>query len=310
MPVPGIGTVQGHGLNRESMPDNKTSNKPSTTADMVLVARALHVREYSPPVFDDSVAFMLLPPFWKVVLSNRMLTWIMMYGLLGKQSRLMPEVYVRARWAEEIVEAAVERGVEQVVILGAGYDSLALRRRDLMARIRLWEIDQAATQREKFRRMDKQGLERPANARYVEANLETDRLETVLEAAGVDRERPAVFVWLGVTFYLTKEATRKTLTSISSHMAAGTELCLDYMADAEHIPDDWKELRDTCAAFVAKYGEPWVSAYDPAEVPAFLQGCGFSSVDNMQPHQIPPRYLHRHPSIVFPEIMGFARAVV
>ena len=205
------------------MPDNKTSNKPSTTADMVLVARALHVREYSPPVFDDSLAFTLLPPFWKVVLSNRLLTWIMMYGLLGKQSRLVPEVYVRARWAEEIVEAAVERGVEQVVILGAGYDSLALRRRDLMARTRLWEIDQAVTQREKLRRMDKHGLERPANARYVEANLETDRLETVLEAAGVDRERPAVFVWLGVTFYLTEEATRKTLTSISSHMAAGKE---------------------------------------------------------------------------------------
>ena len=297
-------------LTENPVSDNKTSNKPSTTADMVLVARALHVREYSPPVFDDSLAFTLLPSFWKVVLSNRLLTWIMMYGLLGKQSRLMPEVYVRTRWAEENVEAAVEQGVDQVVILGAGYDSLALRRHDLMARIRLWEIDQAATQREKFRRMDRHGLERHANARYVEANLETEPLEAVLEAAGVDRGRAAVFVWLGVTYYLTEEAIKKTLTSISSHMAAGTIVCLDYMADAEHTADDWKELRATCAAFVAKYGEPWVSAYDPADVSAFLQGCGFSTVDNMQPHQIAPRYLHRHPSIVFPEIMGFARAVV
>lgn len=292
------------------MPDNKTSDKPSTTADLTAAIRALHVRQYSPPVFDDSLAFTMCSPFWKAVIRYRLLTRIVVYGILGKLNPIMPEIYVRARWAEDNVESAVEQGVDQVVILGAGYDSLALRRRDLMARIRLWEIDQAATQHEKFRRMDKHGLERHANAHYVEANLETDPLHEVLESAGVDMGRPAVFVWLGVTYYLTEEAIKTTLTSISGHMASGTSLCLDYMADGDHTPEDWRELRAGCAAFVAKRGEPWVSAYDPAGVPAFLQGYGFSSVDNMQPDQIAPHYLHRHPSIVFPQIMGFARAVV
>lgn len=292
------------------MPDNKTSNKPSTTADLVAAVRALHVRQYSPPVFDDSLAIHLCSTFWRTIVSNRLLTRIVVYGILGKLNPIMPEVYVRARWAEDNVESAVEQGIDQVVIVGAGYDSLALRRRDLMARIQLWEIDQAATQREKFRRMDKHGLERHANAHYVEANLEVDSLHAVLKSAGVDLARPAVFVWLGVTYYLTEEAIKTTLTSISGHMAAGTVLCLDYMADVEHTLEDWRELRAGCAAFVAKRGEPWVTAYDPAEVPAFLQGCGFSSVDNMHPNQIAPHYLHRHPSIVFPELMGFARAVV
>ena len=292
------------------MPDNKTSDKPSTTADLTAAIRALHVRQYSPPVFDDSLAFTMASPFWKAVVRYRLLTRLVVYGVLGKLNPIMPEVYTRARWAEDNVESAVEQGIDQVVILGAGYDSLALRRGDLMARIQLWEIDQAATQREKFRRMDKHGLERHANAHYVEANLETDPLHEVLKSGGVDLDRPAVFVWLGVTYYLTEEAIKTTLASISGHMAAGTVLCLDYMADEEHTPEDWRELRAGCAAFVAKRGEPWVSAYDPAGVPAFLQSCGFASVDNMQPDQIAPHYLHQHPSIVFPQIMGFARAVV
>lgn len=292
------------------MPDNKTANKPSTTADLVAAVRALHVRQYSPPVFDDSVAIHLCSSFWRTVVRNRLLTRIVVDGILGKLNPIMPEVYVRGRWAEDNVESAVEQGIDQVVILGAGYDSLALRRRDLMARIQLWEIDQAATQREKFRRMDKHGLERHANAHYVEANLETDSLENVLEAAGVDRDRPALFIWLGVTFYLTEEAIKQTLTSISGHMAAGTVLLFDYLADVENTPEDWRELRAGCAAFVAKRGEPWVTDYDPAELPVFLQASGFSSVDNMLPDQIAPHYMHRHPSIPYPEIMGFARAVV
>lgn len=292
------------------MPDNKTSNKPSTTADLVAAVRALHVRQYSPPVFDDNLAFTLCSSFWKTVIRNGLLTRIVVYGILGKLNPIMPEVYVRGRWAEDNVESAVEQGVDQIVILGAGYDSFALRRHDLMARIQLWEIDQAATQREKFRRMDKHGLERHANAHYVEANFEVDPLHKVLQSAGVDLDRPAVFVWLGVTYYLTEEAIKTTLASISGHMAAGTVLCLDYMAGEEHTPENWRELRAGCAAFVAKRGEPWVTDYDPAEVPAFLQDCGFSSVDNMLPNQIAPHYMHQHPSIPYPEIMGFARAVV
>ena len=292
------------------MPDNKTSNKPSTTADLVAAVRALHVRQYSPPVFDDSLAIHLCSSFWRTIVSNRLLTRIVVQGILGKLNPIMPEIYVRARWAEDNVESAVEQGIEQIVILGAGYDSFALRRHDLMARIQLWEIDQAATQREKFRRMDKHGLERHANAHYVEADFERDALENVLESAGVDRDRPAVFIWLGVTYYLTEEAIKKTLTSISGHMAAGTVMLFDYMVNEEYTPDDWRELRAGCAVFVAKRGEPWVTDYDPAALPVFLQASGFSLVDNMLPNQIAPHYMHQHPSIPYPEIMGFARAVV
>ena len=237
-------------------------------------------------------------------------TWLVVDGILGKLNPIMPEVYVRALWAEENVESSIQQGVDQIIILGAGYDTFALRRQDLLESVQLWEIDQAATQREKLRRMQKHGLPKPANTHYVEANLEQDPLHNVLQSSSVDLGKPTVIVWLGVTYYLTEEAIKSTLESVSGHMATGSVLCMDYMADVEHTPESWRELREGCAAFVAKRGEPWITAYDPSDVPAFLQSSGFSLVDNMPPDQIAPHYLHRHPTIVFPEIMGFARAVI
>ena len=292
------------------MPANKTASKPSTTADLTAAIRALHVRDHEPPVFNDDLAFAMCSPLWKAVVRHRLLTRIVVHGILGKLSPVMPEVVVRHRWAEDMVEKAISDGVKQVVILGAGYDSLALRRRDLMARIRLWEIDQAATQHEKMRRMRKQGLASHHNVSHVPANLEQTPLHEVLCGTDLDMTAPAVFVWLGVSYYLTADATRNTLESIAGHMPQDTLVCMDYLVDEEHTAADWHDLRAGVAAFVAKRGEPWVSAHNPQVMPDFLRQCGFGDVDNLPPDRIAPLYLQNHPNIAFPEIMGFASARV
>lgn len=292
------------------MSPSATKHKPSKTADLTAAIRALHVRQFSPPVFNDSLAFTFCTPFWKAVVSTPLLTRIVVDGILGKMSPISPEVVVRGQWCEDIVEIAVAQGIDQFVILGAGYDTLALRRPDLVANASLWELDQAATQREKLRRMEKHGLAKPANTHYVEADLEVEKLDAALEAAGMDLKRPALFVWLGVTYYLTMDAITQTLNLISSRMAPGTVILFDYMADEESTNPKWRELRTGCAAFVAKRGEPWISFFKPKELDGFVQTCGYSEVVNMEPDQISPHYLQKHSEIVFPEIMGFAKATV
>ena len=209
-------------------------------------------------------------PFWRTVISSRLLSWLVVDGILRRLAPISPAVYTRARFGEDCLEAAIGRGVEQYVIVGAGYETFAMRRQDLMARLTVYELDQPATQESKRQRMRKAGIPMPEGLRYVAADLNAEPLYDALGRAGFDASRRTLFSWFGVTYYLGKDAIRETLESIVGKMAPGSSVMFDYLADPAWTPAAWRGLQERCADFVARRGEPWVSSFDPAEIPDFL----------------------------------------
>ena len=155
------------------------------------------------------------------------------------------------------------QGIDQYVIVGAGYDTFALRRPDLMEGLTLYELDQEATQETKFQRMRTAGIEIPEAVRYVRTDLTEERLQDALARAEFDFTRPAVVSWFGVTYYLDRDSISRTLTSIAQSMAPGTTVVFDYLADSAWIPSDARPLQERAAAFVARRGEPWLSDFVP-----------------------------------------------
>ena len=282
--------------------------RPSKTAELAAAIRALHLRRVSPPVFEDHLARAMCGPFWRSVVSSELLSRLVVDGLLRRLSPIMPAVYTRARFGEDHLEDAVGRGLEQYVIIGAGYETLAMRRTDLMGRLTVYELDQAATQETKRQRMRKAGIRTPEGLRYVAADLNAETLEDALGRAGFDAGRPALFSWFGVTYYLGKEAIRQTLQSIAGKMAPGSAVMFDYLADPASTPAGSRDLRRRCVDFVARRGEPWISSFDPAEIPGFLTAIGYSQVDNIEPDRIGPRYFSRHPDLVYPPFIGLCHA--
>jgi methyltransferase (TIGR00027 family) len=120
---------------------------------------------------------------------------------------------VRSRYAEDELSKAIERGVAQYVILGAGLDSFAYRRRDLAEVIHVFEVDYPATQAWKQARLRTLGITLPSNLTFIPIDFEKQALADALRAGGYRAEKPAFFSWLGVTEYLTEEAclTDKTI---------------------------------------------------------------------------------------------------
>ena len=113
---------------------------PSRTAVLTAVARAVH-REQPPPwVIDDYLALPLAGQEGQALL-DRLRADVPRPHLLAF-SRWM---CVRARFPEDIVEQAAVTGTSQYVILGAGLDSFAYRRGDLLSRLRVFEVDHPAT---------------------------------------------------------------------------------------------------------------------------------------------------------------------
>ncbi len=119
-------------------------------------------------------------------------------------------IAMRSRFAEDSAAQAIEKGVRQILVLGAGLDTFAYRL-EAIRDLRVFELDHPATQAEKRRRLTEAQIAEPAHLSYVAHDFEGGSMNAALKAAGFDPDRRTFVIWLGVTPYLTKEALFATL---------------------------------------------------------------------------------------------------
>ena len=253
--------------------------------------RANHLRWCAPPIFADRYAMAMLPWFWRLAVGSRLLNRLVVEGVLGTFKPIHTENVLRLRYAEDRLQQAVAEGIGQYVILGAGFDTFALRRLDLADRVRVFELDHPATQRAKRRRLRKMGVAAPPNLTFVPIDFEASPMDAALAQAGFDCTRPAFFSWLGVTYYLTLPAIRATLARIAASAAVGSVLLLDYKLPTADLPPTARAAADRLDAFVARLGEPMVSAFTEAALQEELCRVGGARLDSVLPAEQARRYL-------------------
>ena len=191
---------------------------------------------------------------------------------------------IRSRFTEDLVERAIGRGVEQYVILGAGLDSFACRRSDLMDRLRVFEVDHPASQSWKQYRLGDLGIEIPGNLVFAPVDFERQTLREGLVSAGFNFARPAVFSWIGVTMYLTLDAIEATLGTISQCMP-GSQVALTYNQPHRVLDDIALQVTSTFEPIATEMGEPFVSLFVPDEIEGLLRHHGFDDIAHFGPEQ-------------------------
>lgn len=184
---------------------------------------------------------------------------------------------VRTRFLDERLLAALGGGVDQVVVLGAGFDSRAYRLAESLRGARVFELDQPATQAHKMRRVQDALGGPPSNLTYLAADLRVDDLGERLATAGHRQERRTFFVWEGVTMYLPAEAVSATLRWIATN-ATGSRVAFDYTyaaaiaalanLDALPLPEPAKVMLRRFQKLAA--GEPWLFGLPTAGEADFL----------------------------------------
>ena len=197
-------------------------------------------------------------------------------------------IAVRHRVAEDEIAAAVDRGVRQVVVLGAGLDTFALRNPHVDRGLRVWEVDHPATQEWKRERLRAIGCRIPNELTLTAVDFEIDDLAESLTDSGVDLTAPIVFVWLGVVPYLTVDAIAATVTVIGR--THGASVVLDHAEPTERLPEAMRQWHAERAAAVARLGEPWVTAFAPEELREVLGRHGLSIVDDVGVREIAARW--------------------
>lgn len=194
---------------------------------------------------------------------------------------------MRTRYIDDIVTAWAESGQTQLVNLGAGLDTRAYRLHSL-ARVTVFEADLPDFQRHKQYKL--RGIPPTAQeVRYVPIDFNTQPLDQALGAAGFDASRPALFVWEGVTQYLTEAAVRATLTFVGGS-APGSMLVFTYVLPGTVGPNAYQGWSAALKQHLDST-EPWLFGLDPQDLAGFLGPFGLNFLDDVGDAEYQDRYL-------------------
>lgn len=257
---------------------------------MAAVVRALHTKFETPVVFDDPYAAKLAGPMWQMLSGIRFCYWLGTKIIYNGLDPIRRQIIARARYAEDKLESAVDSGINQYVIIGAGFDSFALRRKDLSKRISVFELDHPASQKAKQYRLKQLRVTLPEKHEFVGIDFEKQGLTNALAKSSYSRKHPAFFSWLGTVHYLTPQAVLKTLNAVAACACPGSELVLDY-AGTEGLSgssqEDWaKKLK----RYTDRRGEPILSMFSPDQFQEIVSKAGFNLVENLYPDEQASRY--------------------
>ncbi len=276
-------------------------NVPSRTAEAVCLMRAFeHARPKRPHVVDDPYAHWFLRPLARAALAyegagpdlGRYTDWA--------TDGLLQFVLARHRYMDDALARALRGKVEQVVLLGAGYDMRAYRFAKALRERPLFEVDHPATSGRKAGIVARHAEELPpAEVRRVTVDFETQSFRGELRKAGFRERRKTFFVWEGVSMYLTRAAVKKTLEILRAMSAPGSQVVMDLW----FLPDE-HDLRSVARRFssnlLALLGEPVTFALHPEDAGPFFDRLGFRLQDVADASVLRRRYFtpttHIYPS--------------
>lgn len=273
-------------------------NQVSLTAFMTALIRAYHAQHGDPKVFDDFLAYNLIPQDKRELIEQ----------ILPKEALLQATNAIsRARYTEDLLQQAVCEGVKQYVILGAGMDTFAFRRPELVEQLQVIEVDHPDTQDFKRRRIAELGWVQPEQLHFIPIDFVKENLaKTLIRSATFNPMIKSFFSLLGVTMYLSTEEVFSVLRSVHDAAPVGSIVVFDYYDVQEFITEKASVNLKMKEEMMQKLGEPMKTGFEPSKLDIVISELGFRLYENLSPTGIEERYFrfgknryHAHQNVYF-----------
>jgi len=253
-------------------------NQSSLTAAGIAIMRAL---ESEKPV-GERICF---DPYARPFAGAGLYYVMKFFTALGYATWRGPGVWeflaARERYIDDYLEACLRERLEQLVILGAGYDARAYRFEALKAGVKVFEVDHPATQAIKLKKLAAIFGALPAHVTYVAIDFDRQSLADRLFECGYDERLRTLFIWQGVTFYLTAQAVDDTLAFVARRSAPGSGIIFDYMDPTLLTGAPRHGEINNMRRYRRLSGEGLVFGIPIATIQAFLEARGFTQVRNI-----------------------------
>jgi methyltransferase (TIGR00027 family) len=252
-------------------------SQSSLTAAGIAIMRAL---ESEKPA-GQRVCF---DPYARRFVNAGLYYFVKFFAALGYADWSGPGVWeflaARERYIDDHLENRLREGLEQLVILGAGYDARAYRFEALWTAVKVFEVDHPATQAVKLKRLAAIFGARPAHVAYVAVDFAQQYLAERLLASGYDEQRKTLFIWQGVTQYLTPQAVDETLAFVAQRSGPGSSIIFDYMDTTLLRGAPRHGEISSMRRYRRLSGEGLVFGIPITTIRAFLEERGFTQVEN------------------------------
>lgn len=253
-------------------------DRASRTAEFMALFRAVETAEHPKRrLFQDPYAILLLSGTPKVLAEiaripvlGRLVPAFLDFGWPTTRSSGV----VRTRLIDDLVRESIHGGAQQLVLLGAGFDSRAFRLDELRS-VSTFEVDHPATQRAKRERLKPTLEHRPENVRFVEVDFEKDNLESKLKESGFNQQTAAVVLWEGVVSYLSETAVNATLFVLGRLLTPHSRLILTYVHKGALDGSVNFRGSDRWTSWVRRSGEPFIFGFDPPTLSRTIEQYGF-----------------------------------
>jgi methyltransferase (TIGR00027 family) len=287
-------------------------NQASFTAMTVAYMRAHHSKHATDKIFDDYLAYELIPTEKRALIEQYLIEQNMIldqkfenteYAALQYEQTITQELLrqatsglegffnSRARYAEDALKKLIKTGVKQYVILGAGMDTFAFRQPEMMEHLEVFEVDHPATQEFKLHRLAELGWKHPAKLHFIPIDFTKESLITALtSSSSYDPKVKTFFNWLGVTYFLTRDEVFTTFRSIREIALADSTIVFDYLDTDAFIPEKSSPEMQKTLEYLRKIGEPMITGFNPSTLGDELTCLGFSLKENLSPEDIEEHY--------------------
>ena len=259
------------------------ATRSSTTAEQMALSRAIETRKPAAErICGDPLAERFLGAKYRMLLWGRPLRNAVETLIEQRFAGHHYYVIARTRYFDDFLQQRLAGGAEQLVILGAGFDSRPYRFSDRLGGVQVFEVDHPATSAAKQAKVRALIGEIPANVAYVRVDFTVDNLADKLLGCGYDTTRPTVFLWEGVTPYLDLEAV------------GGSAIVFDYILRS--VVEGTCTLRGAANEFakMSSTSEPLTFGIDEGQGPAFLVSRGFQNVVDVGAQELTGRYFDQH----------------
>jgi methyltransferase (TIGR00027 family) len=271
----------------------KDHNQFKTVKTALRLAYYRAIEAYQPEreqLFEDGISRELMPNSWKVSLlpgvRHAIVTFTEQFapGIMGS-------IYCRTRYIDDVLRNALRQGVDQVVILGAGFDARAYRICK-MKQTHVFEVDLPEVQRLKQTFVARKFGQLPAHVTFVPIDFEHQDPDEVMATAGFRTGLKTFFIWEGVTQYLRADAVDRTFRYIARAAAAGSKLVFTYVQQ-EFIDRTAHSTPEQMLASAASQDEipPWIFGFDPCRLAEYLNHRGLDLVGEVGASDFQARYL-------------------
>ncbi len=271
------------------------SGRVSRSAQEAAFVRAVEtIRPKRNRLFEDHLAQGLLKPVRQGITRLLRCPGIGMLVLALRERRVpgfMGSLICRTRFIDDSLRRALAEDFEQVVILGAGFDTRSYRIPGI-ERLRVFEVDRPATQTWKQDRLKRMLGEIPSYVTLVPTDLDCAQLEGALAEAGFCLGARAFFIWEGSTQFHTPEAVDAILRYVACTAAAGSRIAFTYVHRGVITGTAHFEGMRRLVSLARRLGEPWIFGFDPTALRGYLAARGLALVEDVGAKEYTSRYLH------------------